>query len=148
MADVDRILDDRGPTVEAIWEMGPRLQRLVAEGGDLTKQGEASVGSTGLPSRILHVDPQGRYKFVLASFPPGEPTPIHSHHRWGLECGVAGRERFTVWRRVSDDESGQAILYRLSRTITSSGETWVTGMTRRGTYTGNGPRETSRPPWR
>ena len=110
VVEVDRILDDVGPTVEAIWEMRPRLQKLVAEGGDLTKQGEASVGSTGLPSRILHVDPQGRYKFVLASFPPGEPTPIHSHYRWGLECGVAGKERFTVWRRVSDDESGQASL--------------------------------------
>ena len=110
VADVDRILDARGPTVEAIWEMGPRLQKLVTEGCDLTEQGEPSVGSTGLAGRTLHVDPQGRYKFVVARFPAGEPTPIHSHHRWGLECGISGRERFTVWKRESDDGTGRASL--------------------------------------
>ena len=77
VAEVDRILDDRGPTVEAIWEMGPRLQKLVAEGGDLTEQGEASVGSTGLPSRILHVDPQvGTSSFWPTFLPESLPQSI------------------------------------------------------------------------
>lgn len=56
------------------------------------------------------MDSQGRYKFVVARFPAGEPTPIHSHHRWGLECGISGRERFTVWKRESDDGTGRVSL--------------------------------------
>ena len=108
VSDVDGILKAQGPTIEAIWEMGPKLQRLVAEGGDLTQQGKAGEGSTGLPSRILHEDPDSKYKLVVAQFPAGQPTPVHSHYRWGLECGISGRERFTVWRRTRDDEGGQA----------------------------------------
>ena len=53
---------------------------------------------------MLHVDPDGRFRLVVARFAPDQPTPVHSHHRWGLECGVSGRERFTVWTRV--DEGG------------------------------------------
>lgn len=115
VSDVDTILRDRGETVEAEWEIGPLLQRLVAEGGDLNRQGEAGTGSTGLPSRVLHVDPEGRFRLIVASFPSGQPTPVHSHHRWGMECGISGKERFTVWQRVADDKGpGQAKLAVLS----------------------------------
>ena len=102
VADVDRTLKAQGETVEASWSLGSLLQRLVNEGGDLTHQGEPSSGSSGLSGRVLHVDAEGRFRLVVARFPSGEPTPIHSHRRWGLECGVSGRERFTVWTRVDD----------------------------------------------
>ena len=113
--DVDRALTERGETVEAQWWLGPRLQRLVAEGGDLTLQGEPSGGSSGLAGRVLHVDPDGRFRLVVARFASGEPTPVHSHNRWGLECGISGRERFTVWTRVDGSEgAGEAVLEVLS----------------------------------
>ncbi|MGH2543490.1 MAG: hypothetical protein ACRDIB_11855, partial [Ardenticatenaceae bacterium] len=88
-----------------------KLQGLVFEGGDLTLQGQPSTGSSGLGGRILHVDPQKRYRLVIARFASGEPTPVHAHYRWGLECGVAGRERFTVWTRADDGSApGKATL--------------------------------------
>jgi len=68
----------------------------------LTVQGEPSTGSSGLAGRVLHVDPDGRFRLVVARFASGEPTPVHSHKRWGLECGISGKERFTVWTRVDD----------------------------------------------
>ncbi len=102
VSDVDVALNERGVSMETIWSLGPKLQQLVAEGGDLTSQGEASSGSTGLGGRILHVDSDKRFRLVVARFPSGEPTPVHAHHRWGLECGISGKERFTVWTRVDD----------------------------------------------
>ena len=102
VADVDGILKEMGEVMEAFWSMGPLLQRLVAEGGDLTLQGQPSEGSSGHPGRVLHVDPDRRFRLVVARFASGEPTPVHSHKRWGLECGISGRERFTVWARTDD----------------------------------------------
>ena len=102
VADVDQTLEKQGVTMESIWSMGPLLQRLVAEGGDLTSQGEPSTGSSGLAGRVLHVDSDGRFRLGLARFASGQPTPVHSHHRWGLECGFSGKERFTVWTRADD----------------------------------------------
>ena len=110
VSDVDGIVNDRGETMESVWSVGPLLQRLVAEGGDLTLQGKPSAGSSGLAGRILHVDPEGRFRLVLARFASGQPTPVHSHRRWGLECGISGRERFTVWERVDDGNSTHAEL--------------------------------------
>ena len=109
--DVDRVLSEMGETMEAVWAIGPMLQRLVARGGDLTIQGEASAGSSGLAGRVLHVDPDGRFRLVVARFASGQPTPVHSHKRWGLECGVSGRERFTVWTGADEDSgNGRAEL--------------------------------------
>ncbi len=79
-----------------VWTLGPLLQKLVAEGGDLTLQGEGTSGSSGLSGRNLHVDPAGRFRLVVARFASGEPTPVHGHKRWGLEVGISGKERFTV----------------------------------------------------
>jgi len=113
--DVDRALTEKGETVEAQWWLGARLQRLVAEGGDLTLQGEPSDGSSGLGGRVLHVDPDGRFRLIVARFASGQPTPVHSHHRCGLECGISGKERFTVWTRVDgSDGAGRAELEVLS----------------------------------
>ena len=114
VAEVDAILEEKGATPEAQWVMGPRLQRLVTEEENLTEMGEARVGSTGLEGRVLHIDPQGRFRLLLAKFPVGDPTPVHSHYRWGVECGISGRERFTVWTQVEDDGSGGAKLEVLS----------------------------------
>ena len=100
--DVGRAIEKYGITVEMQWSLGAKLQKLVHEGGDLTSQGVESVGSTGLSGRILHEDPKGRFRLIVAQFPSGEPTPIHAHNRWGLECGWSGRERFTVYRRIDD----------------------------------------------
>ena len=100
--DVNSAIDECGVTVEMQWSLGTKLQRLVREGGDLTTQGAVSQGSTGLVGRILHEDPRGRFRLIVAQFPSGEPTPVHTHSRWGLECGWSGKERFTVYRRVDD----------------------------------------------
>ena len=102
VSDVDTAINKEGVTPDMIWSLGPKLQRLVAEGGDLTTQGEDSAGSSGLGGRILHVDPGKRFRLVVARFASDEPTPVHAHHRWGLECGISGKERFTVWKRVDD----------------------------------------------
>ena len=111
VSDVKRTLEEKGETMEAVWSLGPPLQRLVAEGGDLTLQGQPSSGSSGLGGRVLHVDADGRFRLIVARFASGQPTPVHSHHRWGLECGVSGRERFTVWARADDgNEPGRAKL--------------------------------------
>ena len=79
--------------------------------GTLTLQGEHRAGSSGLPGRVLHVDPDLRFRLIVARFASGEPTPVHSHSRWGLACGISGKERFTVWTRVDDgDDPGRAEL--------------------------------------
>ena len=110
VSDVDGVLSSKGETVESVWAIGPMLQRLVFHGGDLTIQGRPSAGSSGLPGRVLHEDPEGRYRLVVARFASGQPTPIHSHRRWGLECGVSGKERFTVWTQTGDDDSPLEVL--------------------------------------
>ena len=100
--DVESTIDTFGVNVEMEWSLGPKLKLLVEQGGDLTSQGAPTLGSTGLPGRLLHEDPSGRFKIIVARFPSGEPTPIHAHSRWGLECGISGRERFTVYKRLDD----------------------------------------------
>ena len=110
VSDVDGILKETSGSMEVAWSIGPLLQNLVFNGEDLTLQGEPSTGSSGLGGRVLHVDPQGRYRLVVARFASDEPTAVHSHRRWGLECGISGRERFTVWTRRDDGVPGRAKL--------------------------------------
>jgi len=110
VSDVDDVLEAMGETMESVWAIGPMLQRLVVQGDDLTIQGEASSGSSGLPGRVLHVDPESRFRLVVARFASAQPTPVHSHRRWGLECGISGRERFTVCTRTGDGpDSGMRV---------------------------------------
>ena len=59
--------------MEAVWSMGPLLQRLVSEGGDLTLQGEPSTGGSGLAGRVLHADPDHRFRLVVSRFASGQP---------------------------------------------------------------------------
>ena len=100
--DVNSAIDECGVTVEMQWSLGTKIQRLVREGGDLTTQGAVSQGSTGLAGRIIHADPRERFRLIVAQFPSEEPTPVHAHSRWGLECGWSGKERFTGYRRIDD----------------------------------------------
>ena len=99
-----------GETMETVWALGPKLQRLVAEGGDLTLQGQPSEGTSGLSGRLLHEDPDGRFRLVVARFASDEPTPVHSHTRWGLECAISGRERFTVWTQGEEGTADEGRL--------------------------------------
>ena len=114
VSDVDGTLKDMGETAETVWTLGPLLQGLVAEGGDLTLQGERTGGSSGLGGRILHTDPDGRFRLIVARFASCQPTPVHSHKRWGLEVGISGKERFTVWSQRDNGASGHANLTVLS----------------------------------
>lgn len=108
VSDVDTALNSQKENMEMVWSLGPKLQRLVMEGGDLTLQGEPSSSGSG---RVLHVDSAGRFRLIVARFASGQPTPVHSHYRWGLECGYSGKERFTVWTRLDDgDGPGRARL--------------------------------------
>ena len=107
VADVEHVVKKGCVSIEMQWSLGTKLQRLVCEGGDLTIQGTPTSGSSGLPGRILHEDSLSRFRLIVARFPAGEPTPIHAHSRWGLECGISGRERFTVytWLDEHSDDS-------------------------------------------
>lgn len=108
VSDVDWVLKEMGKegdnveSVETIWALAPMMQKLVDGGVDLMSQGIPSIGSSGLQGRVLHVDPVGRFRLVIARFHSDQPTPIHSHRRWGLECGISGKERFTVWTRTDN----------------------------------------------
>ena len=102
VVDVRRIIGGKGTGPLALEALGTSLRRLVLEGDDLTIQGTETKGSSGLPGRLLYEDPEGAFRLNVAYFPPEEPTPVHGHHRWGVECVIGGEERFTVWHRTDD----------------------------------------------
>ena len=113
--------DGTGP--EALDAIGANLKRLVMEGGDLTTQGEPSESSGGLPGRWLYRKPGGEFQLSVTYFPPNEPTPVHSHFRWGVECVIHGEERFTVWERQDDDNlPGRSQLQVVSDGIMTRGD--------------------------
>ena len=100
-----------GTGPEALESIGENLRRLVMEGGDLTVQGVPSESNAGLPGRWLHKVDGGNFQLSVSYFPPDEPTPVHSHYRWGVECVINGEERFTVWERQDDvDKPGHSNL--------------------------------------
>ena len=94
--DVRRILDAQGETTEAVWSLGPLLQRLARElepiGG---LDSEARRGP-------LYTDPDGRFLLQLASFGPEHVTPVHSHQGWGVACLLSSSDRYTSWRRLDE----------------------------------------------
>lgn len=115
VADVKRIIKGKGTGPLALQALGTSMKRLVRDGGDLTKQGQEVKGSSGLPSRRLYNDPEGAFRLSVAYFAPDQPTPVHSHYHWGVECVLSGAERFTVWERTDDDsQPGHAELRVLS----------------------------------
>ena len=71
---------------------------------------------------------------MVARFASGEPTPAHSHKRWGLEVGISSKERFTVWENAPSDPS------RLTAFSDHhiEPEIWAIGTTPRATSTGSG----------
>jgi len=97
VSEIESALLNKTHSVQIIWSLGPLLQRLVLEGGDLTIQGDPRNGSSGLEGRLLYDDPRGKFKVVVSRFVPNVPTPIHSHVSWGVICGISGKERYTSW---------------------------------------------------
>ena len=100
VGDVKRIISGKGTGPLGLEAIGTNLRRLVMEGGDLTQQGDPSPSGQG---RQLYVDSDGAFRIGVGYFPPEEPTPVHSHHHWGVECVIDGEERFTVWERTDDN---------------------------------------------
>ena len=86
VADVKEIIGKKGTGPAALDSMGSNLRRLVMEGGDLTKQGVEAESNVCLPGRWLHRVPGGDFQLSVTYFPPDEPTLVHSHYRWGVEC--------------------------------------------------------------
>ncbi len=105
VAYVQETIDSRGAVPEALDDIGSNLRRLVMEGGDLTTQGEPAENATGITGRWLHHVPGADFQLSVTYFPANHPTPVHSHYRWGVECVIAGHERFTVWEREDDPDS-------------------------------------------
>ncbi len=100
--DLRRILETEGEGYEAVWSIGPLMQRLAQEGGDLWQQGESRTGTAGMGGRLLHRDPENKFVLFVSQFPPHGVTPVHSHEGWGVICLLSGSERYTSWRRVDD----------------------------------------------
>ena len=101
---VSETIESVGTGPEALEAIGSNLRRLVMEQGDLKSQGVPSESNAGMPGRWLHKEEGGDFQLSVTYFPPDEPTPVHSHFRWGVECVIDGEERFTVWER-NDDEA-------------------------------------------
>ena len=110
VVDVKRIIGGKGTGAMGLQAIGTNLRRLVMEGGDLTTQGVEVQHPGALPSRTLYEDPEGQFRISVTRFAPEQPTPVHSHFRWGAECVISGEERFTVWERVDDSGHGKAKL--------------------------------------
>lgn len=89
---------------DAVLSLGPFMQRLARDGGELWQLGEPATISSGLPGRRLVKDPEGRFTLLLAQYAPNTPTTVHSHEGWVVICLLSGSERYTSWR-WEDDES-------------------------------------------
>ena len=87
---------------DAVLSMGPSMQRLAGDGGDLWKLGEPATISSGLPGRRLVKDMEGRFTLLLAQYVANTPTTVHSHEGWVVICLLNGGERYTSWRRADD----------------------------------------------
>lgn len=61
---------------DVVLSLGPFMQRLAREGGELWQLGEPATISSGLPGRRLAKDPEGRFTLLLASTPRIRP-PRH-----------------------------------------------------------------------
>ena len=94
--DVRRILDAQGETTEAVWALGPLLQRLARE---LEPLGDPDSEAHSGP---LYTDPEGRFLLQLPRFGPEHVTPVHSHQGWGVLCLLSGSDRYTSWRRLDE----------------------------------------------
>ena len=105
ITDIWRILDAPGQTRAGLNEMGECLQRFARYGGNLWEQGHPRHTETGLDARLYYVDVLSGFRLLLLQFPPGEPTPVHSHLTWGVECVCDGMNRYTSWKRLDDGES-------------------------------------------
>ena len=105
VSEIESALLNKTHSVQIIWSLGPLLQRLVLEGGDLTIQGDPRNGSSGLEGRLLYDDPSGKFKVVVSRFVPNVPTPIHSHVSWGVICGISGKERYTSWTLTANQRN-------------------------------------------
>lgn len=103
--DVRRVLTKHGEAPEGILRLGPSLQRLAKEGGDLWPLGEPAQGSSGLPARTLYRDPHQRFVLLLVQFRPNTPTAIHSHEGWVVTCVLSGSDHHTTWRRVEEEST-------------------------------------------
>ena len=148
VSDVDTALNERGVSMETSWSLGPKLQQLVSEGGDLTLQGEASSGSSGLGGRILHVDadkrfrPGGRALRIRRADAGSRPPPVGSGVRHFGQRAVHGVDQGR--RRKRPREGGPA---GADRSPHRAWRHWLLVRRAPATSTGSGRREASLPAW-
>jgi predicted metal-dependent enzyme (double-stranded beta helix superfamily) len=50
---------------------------------------------------VILADHPGGAALAVRWFAPGQPTPVHDHHGWGVTVVVEGRSRYERWQPVT-----------------------------------------------
>jgi 3-mercaptopropionate dioxygenase len=107
LLDFTRVLDDltsRELEIPRLISLiAPEFTRVLAEPGLLPPDALAP-GAASYEQHILHTSPDGRYSLVSLVWRPGDRTPVHDHHAWGLAGVYRGHEHET--RYAWCDRSG------------------------------------------
>jgi predicted metal-dependent enzyme (double-stranded beta helix superfamily) len=74
------------------------LGRLVAR-DDWLPDAFAEPDPASYRQYLLHCDPEERFSIVSFVWGPGQDTPIHDHHTWGLVGVLRGAELVEDWKR-------------------------------------------------
>ena len=100
LAEAERLLERHGAGDAGFAKVAEALRRLAAEPGiadDLSL-----AGLHGSSSATILAEGPGGGALMLASFPAGDPTPVHDHNSFGVLCVVRGHDRYLRWERLDD----------------------------------------------
>jgi 3-mercaptopropionate dioxygenase len=95
LRDFTRVLDDLTSRELAIPRLisliAPEFARVLIEPNLLAPAAQAS-GAMSYAQHTLHTSPSGHYSLVSLVWRPGDETPVHDHHAWGLAGVYRGHE--------------------------------------------------------
>jgi predicted metal-dependent enzyme (double-stranded beta helix superfamily) len=98
LRDFTRVLDELTArelaTPSLIALIAPEFTRVLAE-PNLLAPATRALGATSYAQHVLHTSVDGRYSLVSLVWRPGDRTPVHDHHAWGLAGIYRGREHET-----------------------------------------------------
>lgn len=79
-------------------------------------------GNSSMSRAMLASESDSGISLYLSWFGKGASTPIHDHLTWGVIRVLEGKDKYTHWKRATDNASGETVVIKTNEQIIKAGE--------------------------
>lgn len=109
LTDLEDILEEIPDDRQRLEAIRPLVRRLLKSSHWLQAEYKAPNPQRGWSIVMLYDEVDFPLTVETVAWHPGKSSAIHNHATWGVVALIEGKEKNTLWRRVSDSDSRDRI---------------------------------------